>query len=264
MSTIVTPSEDVIEILASGMPGPPGPAGPQGPGGVQGSVGPPGPVGPSGPQGPPGGFVIAAVVPNPSYLPAKPTAAQTGMVWLVGTTSYVVYWWNGTAWQTLNMSAGPQGPSGPAGPTGAQGPQGAVGPTGAQGPVGPTGASGGMAQLVAPQWQDASALLQSPWKAVPGSSISSQLDAWGRCQLRGEVYLPGGNPQDGAVILQCPSGTKPSHTATVVAAEDVIPARFYRLDIGGDGFVRLRFPSPQTTGQVFLDSVSWITAAAAP
>ena len=161
---VITPENDVIEILTPGLPGPPGQPGPQGPGGVQGPTGPAGPVGPSGPQGPPGGFVVAAVVPDVSHLPAAPTSAQAGQVWLVGTTSYVVYWWNGTAWQTLNMAAGPQGPPGPAGPTGPAGPQGAVGPTGAQGPVGATGATGGMDQLLPASWQDASSLLVTPWK----------------------------------------------------------------------------------------------------
>jgi hypothetical protein len=64
------------------------------------------------------------------------------MVWLVGTTSYVVYWWNGTTWQTLNIAAGPQGPPGTTGATGPAGPQGVIGPAGAQGPTGPQGATG--------------------------------------------------------------------------------------------------------------------------
>jgi len=256
-ATVTTPEIDVIEIVTPGLPGPPGQPGPRGPGGVQGPTGPAGPVGPSGPQGPPGGFVVAAVVPDVSHLPAAPTSAQAGQVWLVGTTSYVVYWWNGTAWQTLNMAAGPQGPPGPAGPTGPAGPQGAVGPTGAQGPVGATGATGGMDQLLPASWQDASSLLVTPWKALPGSLISYSLDGFGRCQLRGEVYFQGGNPGDASIIMTCPPGTTPTQNATLAAIEDVIPTRVYRVDVRTDGNIVLRFPVPQSTGQLFLDSLIW-------
>ena len=117
---------------------PPGPPGPGGPGGVHGPPGPDGPPGPLGPQGPPGGLVIAAVVTDISYLPAVPTADQVGMVWLVGITSYVVYYYDTIiGWQVLDIASGPQGPPGPPGSAGDPGAQGAVGPIGAQGAVGP-------------------------------------------------------------------------------------------------------------------------------
>jgi hypothetical protein len=147
--TINSPAPDVIEILTPGLPGPPGPPGPAGAEGFQGISGVAGPVGPVGPQGPPGGFVVAAVVPDNTYLPNTPTEAQAGMVWLVGTSSYIVYWYNTQAgWQILNMAAGPQGPPGPAGNTGqtgsqgVRGPAGGSGPTGQQGPPGPAGPVG--------------------------------------------------------------------------------------------------------------------------
>jgi len=253
--TVTGPTADVIEITTPGLPGPPGQPGPQGAGGVQGPTGPSGPSGPSGPAGPPGGFTIAGTGPDTSYLPAAPTPGQEGMVWLIGTTSYVVYWWNGTAWQTLNMSAGPQGPSGPAGPTGTAGSQGVVGPTGAQGPVGPTGPAGTTPST--PTWQ--ALTLLSPWVAITNSKIEYMLDAWGRVQLRGEVYYPGGNPSDMTVIADCPTNTTPTQTVTVPAIEDVIPARVYRVDVDIDGKIYLRFPAGNSTGQLFLDSVSWMT-----
>lgn len=269
---VITPATDVVEILTPGLPGPPGPPGPQGPGGVQGPTGPAGPVGPVGPQGPPGGFVIAAVVKDTTYLPCPPDPSQAGQVWLVGPMAggtYQVWYWDqaittGNGWQELDVASGPQGPQGPAGNAGIAGQQGAIGPTGPQGPPGTQGPSGGMADLIAPQWQDISGLIQSPWQEVPGSRLLFMQDAWGRCQLRGELFLPGSNPQDQSVMLNVPTGTAPSDITTVMCAEDVIPARSYRVDVGKDGTVSLRFPAMNTTGLIFLDAVTWIAAAAAP
>lgn len=260
-SALVTTTEDnVVEILVPGLPGPPGPPGPTGPGGVQGNPGPPGPTGNTGVQGPPGGFVIAAVVTDPSYLPAVPTADQMGMVWLVGTTSYVVYYYDPVAhWITLSIASGPQGPPGTAGPPGTPGLQGAVGPVGPAGAVGPVGAPGGMQDLVPPSWNDLTPYITAPWEPVPGSDVLYLVDAWGRCQLAGEIFYPKANPPDGSQMLQCPPLTSPSNPATVLAVEDVIPARYYRVDILSTGSIELRFPALNTTGQVFLDSVSWMT-----
>ena len=254
--TIDALTPDIVEILTPGLPGPPGAPGPQGAGGIQGPPGPPGPTGPAGPLGPPGGFTIGGTGPDTSYLPAAPTAEQQGMVWLIGTTTYIVYWWNGTAWQVLNMSAGPQGPAGPTGPTGPQGGQGAVGPTGAQGPVGATGPAG--TTPVPPLWQPLLTLV-SPWAPVHSSNLDYLVDPWGRVQLRGEIYFPNGNPPDMSVIATCPLGTTPTQTATVFVVEDVTPARVYRVDIDADGKIYLRFPALNTTGQLFLDTVSWMT-----
>jgi hypothetical protein len=262
MSVVTTPLDNVIEILTPGLPGPPGPPGPVGASGVQGPTGPAGIPGPPGPVGPPGGFVIAAVVPDISHLPATPLPSQAGLVWLVGTNSYVVYYHDPVAgWLALNIATGPQGPNGIPGPTGQQGLQGAVGPRGAQGPVGPTGAPGSMGQLVPPQWQDFSVLITAPWKIVPGSQAHFMVDAWGRCQLLGEVYFPGGSPPDGSIMAQCPPGTVPALTTTVTAVEDVVPAQFYRVDVSTDGNIRLRFPPRTSSGQVFLDAISWIGGA---
>jgi hypothetical protein len=255
--TVTGPTADVIEITTPGMPGPPGAPGPQGPGGVQGPTGPAGPIGPGGPHGPPGGFIVGGTGPDTSYLPAAPTAAQQGMVWLIGTTSYVVYWWNGTAWQTLNMVAGPQGPAGSTGTAGPTGPQGVVGPTGAQGPVGPTGPTGGSNLLVKPSWQSATSLLVSPWVAA-GPPISYLIDGWGRCQLRGEISY-GGSPADGVTVMACPPGATPTQTVTLPVIEDCMPARVYRVEVNADGKIYLRYPSADTTGKLFLDSLSWMT-----
>jgi hypothetical protein len=257
--TVTGPTTEVIEISVPGMPGPPGQPGPQGPGGVQGPTGPAGPSGPVGPQGPPGGFVIADTVTDVSYLPAAPTAAQEGMVWLVGTTSYVVYWWNGTAWQTLSMAAGPQGPPGPIGPIGSAGTQGATGPTGAQGPVGPAGIDGGMGQLIQPTWVDGTSLLTSPWQPVAGSTVQYIIDPWGRCSLWGEVFYPGGNPPDDSAIMQIPPGMTPTiQDVTLPVMEDTNPARVYRVDVRTTGNIVLRFPALNTTGKLFLDSITWM------
>jgi collagen triple helix repeat protein len=257
---LISPTTDVVEILVPGLPGPPGQPGPQGAQGVQGLPGVAGPTGPTGFQGPPGGFVIAGVVPDVSHLPAVPTPDQAGMVWLVGTTSYVVYFYDPVAgWMTLNIAAGPQGPTGPAGITGTQGPQGATGPQGAQGPVGPPGTPGGMGNLIAPTWTDVSSRVQVPWQVVPGSQVRYLIDAWKRCQLSGEIYYPGGSPPDDSPMMVCPVGSIPSQTVSLVAVEDVNPARFYRVDIRTDGMIHLRYPTHQTTGQIFLDSLSWIT-----
>jgi hypothetical protein len=204
--------------------------------------------------------VVAAVVPDPSYLPAVPTEEQAGMVWLVGTTSYVVHYYNTqTGWQILNIASGPQGPPGQAGATGLTGGQGVAGPAGQQGPVGPQGAPGNMGTLVKPAWQSASSLLTSPWATVSGSTISYLIDGWGRCQLRGEVYFPGGNPVDGTAIMACPPSTTPTQNTYLLAIEDVIPARVYSVEIGTDGNIRLQSPSLNTTGQLFLDNLSWMT-----
>ena len=255
-----TANENLVEILVPGMPGPPGPPGPTGPGGI-GPVGPPGPAGPTGVPGPPGGFMIAAVVTDPSYLPAVPNAQQMGMVWLVGTTSYLVYYYDPVAgWITLNIASGPQGPPGADGPPGVGSP-GPQGPVGAQGAVGPIGPQGTMDDLTPPSWLDLTPYVNSPWQPVPGSDVLYLVDAWGRCQLAGEIFYPGGNPTDGSSMLACPPFTTPSQSVTVVAVEDVTPARYYRVDISPDGDVALRFPNLNTTGQIFLDSVSWMTTA---
>jgi hypothetical protein len=258
--TVTGPTTEVIEITTPGMPGPPGPAGPQGAGGVQGPTGPVGPSGPAGPQGPPGGFTIADTVPDSSYLPAAPTAAQAGMVWLVGVSpNYVVYWWNGTAWQILDIAVGPQGPPGPVGSMGSAGTQGVTGPTGAQGPVGSPGIDGGMGQLIQPSWVDGTSLLASPWQPVAGSTVWYIIDAWGRCSLWGEVFYPGGNPPDDSVIMQIPPGMTPiTQDITLPVVEDVNPARTYRVDVRTTGSIVLRFPLMNTSGKLFLDSITWM------
>jgi hypothetical protein len=117
-----------------------------------------------------------------------------------------------------------------------------------------------MDDLVRPSWQDGSSLLVSPWLIVPGSVLQFIVDAWGRCQLGGEIYFPGGNPPEDSVMLQCSSGTAPAHDVSLVAVEDVVPARFYRIDVRSDGSIHLRFANRVTTGQVFLDSLSWIVS----
>jgi hypothetical protein len=116
-----------------------------------------------------------------------------------------------------------------------------------------------MGQLVVAQWQDATDLLVAPWQVVSGSLIRFILDSFGRCQLGGEVYYPGGNPPEGSIIMQCPAGSTPTTDVTVTACEDVIPSRFYRVDINTDGNIRLRFPTSSTSGKLFLDTVSWVT-----
>jgi hypothetical protein len=215
-------------------------------------------MGPVGPQGPPGGFVIAQVVLDESYLPSVPPPENSGMIWLVGTPPVVWFYDSVQGWITLDVAVGPQGLAGNTGLGGVQGDQGATGPTGPQGPVGPTGAQGDMGQLAPPTWSSLNAYVTSPWQGVPGSALQYMVDAWGRCQLAGEIYFPGGNPTEGSVMLSCPLNTTPQRPITVMAVEDVIPARTYRVDIGIDGNIRLRFPATNTTGQVFLDSVSWI------
>jgi len=165
---------------------------------------------------------------------------------------------NPLGWQELKIASGPQGPPGATGPTGVAGIQGVVGPTGAQGPVGPPGPQGGMAQLIPPVEQDASSLLISPWQVLPSSSVVFWVDAWNRCQLHGEVYYPNGNPGDYSAIMQCPPGTVPAFVWTLSAVEDVIPPRMYRVDVHPDGNIYLRFPPTGSTGQIFLDNISWI------
>jgi hypothetical protein len=187
------------------------------------------------------------------------------MVWLVGTTSYIVHFYDPVAhWMTLNIAAGPQGPSGPAGPPGAAGGQGAVGPTGAQGLTGPQGPPGGVEQLIsfAPQWQDVINNVVPPWKAVANSPVLFMSNAFGRCQLSGEVFYPGGNPPDGSIIMQVPSGALPTSNSVFSAIEDVTPARVYRVDVQTDGNVVLRFPAKNTSGQLFLDNLAWISRSA--
>lgn len=265
MAVVNTTDTGVIEILTPGLPGPPGQPGPEGAQGVMGPPGPAGATGPTGPQGPPGGFVIAGVVTNTSYLPATPAPQDLGKVWLVGTTSYVVHFYDATTgWQVLNIAAGPPGPPGPPGAAGTQGQQGPQGPSGAQGNTGMQGAPGDMTTLVPPAWQDFTANLVNPWKPVPGSSVEYMIDAWGRCQLRGEIYFSGGDPSDLSIMATCPPTTTPNETVTLLAVEDVTPARGYRVDVGPDGNIRLRFPLLNSTGKLFLDSLSWVTAGATP
>jgi hypothetical protein len=116
-----------------------------------------------------------------------------------------------------------------------------------------------MGDLVAPQWLDATALVMPPFLPVPQSKIQYMVDAWGRVQLHGEIGYQGGNPGDGVVIMQCPSGTTPPNPVTVMAVEDVAPARMYRVDVQTDGNLYLRFPVPHSTGLMFLDNISWMT-----
>lgn len=257
---VTTPVPDVIEILTPGLPGPGGPPGPEGPGGIQGIPGPPGPAGPTGLQGPPGGFVVAGVVPDTSYLPAVPDPSQAGMVWLVGVNVYTVFFYDAVAgWITLDMVSGPQGPPGSAGQPGYPGVQGAIGPRGPQGAVGPPGPQGDPGVLVPPPWKDLSPFVVYPWLPVPGSFLEYTVDSWGRCQLHGEVYYPAGNPQDNVLILKCPPGTTPTQDFGLVALEDVGPTRVYRVDVRTDGNMYLRFPPTNSTGQLILDNVSWLT-----
>jgi hypothetical protein len=117
-----------------------------------------------------------------------------------------------------------------------------------------------MEDLVAPVWNDLTPFISPPWLPMPESEVQYLVDAWGRCQLAGEIFYPGGNPPDGSEMIECPPGTAPSSTVTVMAVEDVIPARYYRVDINNinGGLVELRYPALNTTGQIFLDSVSWI------
>jgi hypothetical protein len=115
-----------------------------------------------------------------------------------------------------------------------------------------------MADLIPPQWQDFSLYLVAPWQPIYGSSVSFLVDAWGRVQLTGEIFYPDGNPPDDSVMAMCPPGTAPLNGVSLSATEDVIPARSYRVDVGPDGSIRLRYPALNTTGQVFLDSLSWI------
>jgi hypothetical protein len=121
-----------------------------------------------------------------------------------------------------------------------------------------------MQDLVPPTWNDLTPYIAGAWSPVPGSNVQYLIDAWGRVQLAGEIFYPGANPMDGSVILQCPPLTYPANPVTVLAVEDVIPARFYRIDILPNGSIELRFPATNTTGQVFLDSISWMTAAVQP
>jgi hypothetical protein len=254
--TVTGPTSEVIEISVPGLLGPPGPPGPQGPGGIQGPPGYQGNEGPVGPQGPPGGFTIAGVVMDESYLPAVPDASQLGMVWVVGNPPVVWFYDTTAGWMTLDVAVGPQGLAGDTGLSGGAGEQGPVGPTGAQGPVGPAGADG-VAPL-APTWQPFLTLL-SPWAPIPTSQVEYLVDVWGRVQLRGEVFYRGGSPPDMSPIATCPSGTTPTQTVTLYAIQDVTPAQVYRVDVNMDGTIYLRFPATTSTGQLFLDGLSWMT-----
>jgi hypothetical protein len=111
---------------------------------------------------------------------------------------------------------------------------------------------------VKPSWQDATSLLANPWVEV-GAPSSYLIDGWGRCQLRGEISYPGGNPVDYTVLMDCPPGTTPTQSVSLPAIEDVNPARVYRVEVNADGKIYLRSPALNTTGQLFLDSVSWMT-----
>jgi hypothetical protein len=201
-----------------------------------------------------------------AHVPAIPSNADTGKVWLVGTTSYVVmyYDWTAQAWIQLAMAAGPQGIQGYQGYPGAPGPQGAVGPQGPQGDTGPQGPPGGMEDLVAPMWSDLNTFVQTGWAAVDTSQMLWLKDAWGRVQLKGEVTYLGGSPPDGVPIMQCPPGTVPTTPFSLVAVEDVAPARFYRIDVSTDGYIRLRFPLANSTGHLFLDALNWMASVPAP
>jgi hypothetical protein len=119
-----------------------------------------------------------------------------------------------------------------------------------------------MQDLIPPTWNDLTPYLISPWQVVSHSTIQYLIDAWGRIQLAGEIFYPGGNPPDGSQMIQCPPTTIPPNPVTVMAVEDVIPARYYRLDITSAGSIELRFPLLNTTGQVFLDSVTWCVPTA--
>jgi hypothetical protein len=118
-----------------------------------------------------------------------------------------------------------------------------------------------MQDLIPPSWNDLTPYINAPWTPVPGSDLNYLIDTWGRCQLAGEIYYPNGNPPDGSSMIQCPPLTLPSNPVTVMAVEDVIPARYYRVDILPSGSIELRFPASHTTGQIFLDSISWTTTA---
>lgn len=98
--------------------------------------------GPAGPQGEPGkGLEIAGTTETVAGLP---TSANSGEVWLVGTTApYVAYLYTDTGWLNIGeVAVGPAGPPGPQGEQGEQGPQGEPGPAGPAGSTGPQGPQG--------------------------------------------------------------------------------------------------------------------------
>ena len=257
MSTIDASVPGVVEILVPGLPGPPGSAGPTGMQGPAGASGPQGPMGPFGPQGPPGGFVIGGTVVNVSDLPASP--ASPDQVWLVGTTSYVTYYHTPSGWQQLTSVSGPQGPQGPQGIVGPMGLQGPAGSTGAQGVIGPPGPATLAPPPPLPGWNDLTPYVLLPWKVMPGIRTEFMLTLTGYCRLRGEVFFPGGSPLDNSQIFSCPANVTPSlQVLGLMACEDVVPARFYRVDVGTDSTARLRFPLANTTGQMILDGLSWM------
>jgi hypothetical protein len=112
---------------------------------------------------------------------------------------------------------------------------------------------------VKPQWQDGTSLVASPWTISPVASVSYLIDSWGRCQLRGEIFYPGGNPADNVVLMECPPNATPTQALNLPVIEDSTPARVYRVEVNIDGKIYLRYPSANTTGHLFLDSLSWMT-----
>lgn len=103
--------------------------------------GPQGETGPTGPRG--NGLVIGGTASSVETLPSA--SEHNGESWIV---DGVMYYSNGTSWESAGSVQGPKGdtgdtgPAGPAGATGPQGPKGDKGDTGAQGPAGPQGPTG--------------------------------------------------------------------------------------------------------------------------
>jgi len=118
-----------------------------------------------------------------------------------------------------------------------------------------------MASLVPPGWNNLNSSILAPWAALDSAQMLWMKDTWGRVQLKGELTYSGGDPPDGSPMLLCPAGTAPSYPFSLVAVEDVIPARFYRIDVGTDGNVRIRYPLAHSTGHVILDSITWVASA---
>jgi hypothetical protein len=59
-------------------------------------------------------------------------------------------------------------------------------------------------------------------------------------------------------MFTCPAGTIPNHPVSLPALEDINPARSLRVDIDTSGNARLREPTMNNSGRVFLDSLSWV------